>query len=67
MKIARPKSQPEILYERMVQVIETYGGKAPAVDAPGSLSLVAEFCWALDVVPKVVLYPNEKQNHDSTD
>jgi hypothetical protein len=51
----RPISQPEKLYARMVQVIESYGGKAPAVNEAGSLQLVAQFCWALGVKPRIEL------------
>lgn len=57
----RPISQPEELYLRMVQVIETYGGKAPAVNEAGSLQLVAEFCWALGVRPRIELMIGEPE------
>lgn len=55
----RPKSPLEEMYERMTQVIETYGGKAPSPERAKSLNLISDFCWALDCVPRVQLVRQE--------
>ena len=59
MSIDRPQSQLEILYARMVKVIEDHGGRAPGPNEPASLSLMADFCWALGVVPQIQLLQTE--------
>lgn len=53
----RPKQEIELLCDRMTAVIENYGGKPPKANEAGSLTLIADFCWALDVKPVITLQP----------
>lgn len=47
----------EEMYARMVKVIEDHGGSAPKVNESGSLTLISDFCWALNVKPEIILQP----------
>jgi hypothetical protein len=59
--VRRPLSELEQTYDRCAALVQKYGGKAPGSDEPGSLTFLAEYCYALGLEVDISFFRDEEK------
>ena len=49
------------VYNRAADCIRRYGGKPPEPSEAGSIELIADFCYAINVVPHITLVDRDQR------